>query len=132
MFVKIMYGRKAWLGEHNINGAELAFIAVTSFAHSMRDTSMAFGPTLRSHACIKEITADIDGTADGHSDEHSEVADEAIDVKDLDEEVVAHDDEAAPIDEHDFEDVEVTDLRDGLPEYKGRESDVNKFMLFLP
>ena len=95
----------------------------------MRDTSEAFGPTLRSHARIEEITADIDGIADGHSeghvctdsDEHSEAADEATDVKDIDidEEVAAHDDEAAPIDEHDFEDgyVEVTELRDGLPEY---------------
>ena len=145
VFVKIMYGHKAWLGEHNIDGAELALIVVTSFAHSMRDTSEAFGPTLRSHARIEEITADIDSIADGRSeghtdsDEHSKAADEATDVKDIDidEEVAAHDDEAAPIDEHDFadglrRDVEVTELRDGLPEYKVRESDVNKFMLFLP
>ena len=143
VFVKIMYRHKAWLGEHNIDGAELTLIAVTSFAHSMRDTSMAFSPTLRSHAHIKEIMADIDSTADRHLDEHSdsdehlEVTDEATDVKDLNEEVATHDDEAAPINEHNFEDglrrdVEVTDLHDGLPEYKVRESDVNKFMLFLP
>ena len=110
----------------------------------MRDTNEAFGPTLRSHARIEEITDDIDGIADGHSeghtdsDEHSEAADEATDVKDIDidEEVAAHDDEAAPIDEHDFEDglrrdVEATELRVGLPEYTVRESDVNRFMLFL-
>ena len=107
-----MYGHKAWLGEHDIGGTELALIAVASFAHSMRDTNEAFGPTLRSHARIEEITADIDGIADGHSeghtdsDEHSEAADEATDAQDNDndEEVAAHDDEAAPIDEHDFED----------------------------
>jgi len=145
VFVKIMYGHKAWLGEHNINGTELALIAVTSFAYSMRDTNEAFGPTLRSHARIEEITDDIGGMADEHSeghtdsDEHSEAADEATDVKDIDidEEVAAHDDEAAPIDEHDFEDglrrdVEATELRVGLPEYTVRESDVNRFMLFLP
>ena len=63
-------------------------------------------------AQIEEITADINSIADGHSeghtdsDEHSEAADEATDVKDIDidKEVAAHDDEAAPIDEHDFED----------------------------
>ena len=70
---------------------------------------MPFGPTLHSHARIEEITANISSTADGHSDEHSdsdehsEVADEATDVKNLDGEVAAHNDKAAPIDEHDFE-----------------------------
>ena len=47
------------------------------------------------------------------------------------------DNKAAPIDENDFEDslrqdMEVTELCDGLPKYKVRESDVNKFMSFLP
>ena len=81
VFIRIIHRRKAWLGEHNIDGAELALIAVTSFAHSMCDTSEVFGPTLRSHARMEESTADIDGIADGHSeghadsDEHSEAAD---------------------------------------------------------
>ena len=113
MFVKIMYRHKAWLGEHNIDSTELALIVVTSFAHSMCDTSEAFGPMLHSHVWIKEIMADIDSIADGHSeghtdlDEHSEAANEATDVvKDINinKEVAAHDDEAVPIDEHDFED----------------------------
>ena len=123
--------------------AQSSPIAVTSFAHSMRDASMASGPTLRSHTWIEEITADDDGITDEHTeeavddaDEHSEEADGAPDVKDLDKEVSVHDDEAAPIDEHNFDDglrwdVEVTKLHDGLPEYKVRESDVNRFMLFL-
>ena len=34
VFIKIIHRRKAWLGEHNIDGTELALIAVTSFAHS--------------------------------------------------------------------------------------------------
>ena len=37
VFVKIMYGHKAWIGEHKIDSTELAFIAVAQFAHSMHD-----------------------------------------------------------------------------------------------
>ena len=83
---------------------------VTSFAHSMCGTSMAFSPMLHSHAHIEEIKANINSTANRHSDEHSdsdehsEVANEATNVKDLNKEVATHDDEAAPINEHDFED----------------------------
>ena len=103
IFVKIMYGHKAWLGEHSINNTELAFIAVTSFAHSMRDASMAFGPTLCLHTQIEEITADDNNITDEHTEEaaddadkHSEEANGAPNVKDLDKEVATHDDEAAP------------------------------------
>ena len=112
VFIKIMYGHKVWLSEHDINSTELALIAVTSFAHSMHNTNEVFSPTLCSHAWIEEITDNINSITDGHSeghthsDEHSEAADKATDVKDIDidEEVAAHNDEAAPIDEHNFKD----------------------------
>ena len=69
VFVKIMYGHKAWLGEHKIDGTELAFIAVANLPHSMRGTSMGFGPMLRSHKHIEEIKADVDSTTNEHTEE---------------------------------------------------------------
>ena len=89
-----------------------------------------------------EPTSDV---ADDITDERTEAAaddaDEHAEAKSgpdsIDDDIEAHSDEGMPIDEHDFEDglrrdTAPTELRTGLPEYTVRESDVNRFMLFLP
>ena len=96
------------------------------------------------HKHIEEAKAIVDGITDRHTeeaaddaDEHTKEANRVPDDKNLDENIAAHKDKALHINKHNFEDslrrdMEVTELHDGLPEFKVHESDVNRFMLFLP
>ena len=137
----LFYRHKAWLGEHKLKHAKLAFMLVAHFAQDMCSVGVALRPTLCSHVCM-EPTSDV---ADDITDECMEVAaddaDKHTEVKSgsdsINDDIKAHSDEGMPINKHDFEDglrrdTAPTELRTGLPKFKVRKSEVNKFAWFIP
>ena len=137
----LFYRHKAWLGEHKLKHAKLAFMSLARFAQDMRSVGVALRPTLRSHTRVEPTSDVADDITNEHTEAAADDADEHAEAKSgsdsIDDDIKAHSDKGMPIDEHDFEDglrrdTAATELRTGLAEFKVRESEVNKFARFIP